>query len=406
MTPVRQGPVPRFGAPSGPAVLAYGFRPFFLLAGVWSAVGLGLWLADLAGWIGLPGAFPPVDWHAHEMLFGFTMAAVAGFLLTAVPNWTGRMPLNGRPLLLLVLLWFAGRLAVPAGGLIGEWTAAAIDLGFPLALGLVVVREVAAGRNWRNAPVVLALGLLLVADALMHAEALGLAVPIGMGWRLAVGIVTMLIALIGGRIVPSFTRNWLVKQGVGVSGLPAPFGRFDAVVMASTAAALLAWVVVPGSGPSAGLAGLAAVLSIARLARWQGWRSTTDPLVFVLHVGWAWVPGGLALLAIAQAAPGLFQETAAIHALTAGGFGTMILAVMTRATLGHTGRALHAGSGTVLVYGLVGMAAMARVAAGFMPADYAVLLWLSGLAWIAAFTGFVVIYAPLLLRSRPDGRPG
>lgn len=405
-TPGARSPIPRLRAGGGVAALGYGFRPFFLLAGISAALGIALWLADLAQWMTLPGIFAPVTWHAHEMLFGFTMAAVGGFFLTAIPNWTGRLPLSGQPLLGLVLVWLAGRLAISASALIGGWAAAAIDLAFPAALMLVVVREVAAGRNWRNLPMAAAVGLLLVANALMHAEALGLAILPGSGWRLAVAVVTVLIALIGGRIIPSFTRNWLVKRGVGEAGLPVPFGRFDMATLAVTAAGLLSWVASPGSSLAVVLTAAAAILCAVRLFRWQGRRTTADPLVFILHLGWAWVPIGLGLLAIAQAAPAVLPEIAALHALTAGAIGTMILAVMTRATLGHTGRALHAGAGTVVVYLLVSIAAVARVAAGFLPEAYDELLWLSGLAWLAAFTGFVAIYGPYLLRPRPDGKPG
>lgn len=396
-------PIPRLRPQEGPAVLAYGFRPFFLAAGVTAVLALTLWLAELAGGLSLPSAFPPMAWHAHEMLFGFATAAVAGFLLTAIPNWTGRLPVQGPPLLALVLLWLAGRLAVATSAMIGAWLAAVIDLAFLAAMVFVVAREIVAGNNRRNLPMVAGLTALLLANGLMHAEMAGLAVPEGSGWRLAITVITLLIALIGGRIVPSFTRNWLAKNRPG-NPLPAPADRLDQGGMAVTVIALLAWVIVPETVFAGVLLGFAALATAVRLGRWQGWQTCADPLVVILHIGYAWVPLGLGLLAIGQT--GGVAEIAALHGLTAGAMGTMTLAVMTRATLGHTGRALRAGPGTSTVYVLVTIAAVARTVATFTPAAWEPLVWTSGLAWIAAFAGFVALYGPMLISPRIDGRPG
>src|SRR5512144_436475 len=396
-------PVPRLRAHAGPAILAYGFRPFFFVAGLASVLGLALWLADLAGVLAIPTAFPPVTWHAHEMLFGFAVAAIAGFLLTAVPNWTGRLPLQGGPLLGLVALWLAGRLAVAVSAVFGAWTAAAVDLAFPAVLLFVAAREIVAGKNWRNLPVLAAIGILLVANGLMHAQVLDLGAWAATGWRLAISTAVLLIALIGGRIVPSFTRNWLAKRPGGA--LPAPFGRFDQVVLGATVLALAAWTAFPGRGAAVALAAIAAVLNAVRLYRWRGYWTLADPLVLVLHVGYAWVPLGLVLLALAQGTD-LLPESAAVHALTAGAIGTMTLAVMTRATRGHTGRELRADAGTTIIYMLVTISAAARIAASAWDAGYNVLIWTAGAAWIAAFGGFLALYGPMLLRPRIDGRPG
>ena len=401
--PLRE-PVPRLRPHAGPAILAYGFRPFFLAAGVAAALILAVWLAELAGGMTVPSAFPPMVWHAHEMLFGFAAAAVAGFLLTAIPNWTGRLPVQGSPLLVLVLLWLAGRLAVATSELIGVWPAAVIDLAFPAAMVFVVAREIIAGNNRRNLPMVAGLAALLLANALMHAEAAGLPIPEGSGWRLAIAVITLLIALIGGRIVPSFTRNWLAKNRPG-KPLPAPADRLDQVCMVVTVVALLAWVVVPGTWLAAVLLGAAAIAGGVRLGRWHGWQTGADPLVLVLHVGYAWVPLGLALLAVGQVSDSI-AEMAALHGLTAGAMGTMTLAVMTRATLGHTGRALRATPGTTALYVLVTIAAVVRILTAFFPGVWAPLVWTAGIAWIAAFTGFVAIYGPMLAGRRIDGRPG
>lgn len=397
------GPVRGSGAGGGPALLGHGFRPFFLGAGLAAVVDLALWVADISGLIALPTAFAPQAWHAHEMLFGFTTAAVAGFLLTAAPNWTGRPPLHGGPLLALVLLWLIGRIASTMSGMIGAWPAAVVDVSFLAALAAVIGREIIAGKTWRNLPMIAALAALLAANALMHAEALGVLFLAGEGWRLAVAVVTLLIVLIGGRIVPNFTRNWLVLHGDGP--LPKPFGLIDRLALGGTVTALCVWVVFPGTGEAAVLTGLAAILNALRLARWQGHRTLADPLVFVLHLGYAWVSIGLALLAYAQATLG-FAEATAAHGLTAGAIGTMTLAVMTRATLGHTGRALRASAATQAVYVLVSIAAAARLMTVAWPAAYDFLVWTSAAAWIAAFAGFLAAYGPMLIGPRIDGRAG
>jgi len=390
---------------SGPAILAVGFRPFFLGAGLWAAGAVALWLAQLAGWPALPSAFDPIAWHAHEMLFGYVTAVIAGFLLTAIPNWTGRLPVCGRQLGGLFALWCAGRVAVGVSAWIGPAPAAALDLAFPVALCAVVLREILAGGNWRNLPVAAIVAVLAASNGLVHLEALGLAPAQGLGadlgadlgLRLGIAAVAVLIALVGGRVVPSFTRNWLAKRGEAV--LPRPFGRLDRLAVAATVAAGLAWTFAPEAPASGALALLAAALGGARLAGWRGHRTRAEPLVWVLHLGYAWLVAGFALLGAAVLVPAL-PQTAALHALTAGAMGTMTLAIMTRATLGHSGRALTAGPGTAAIYALVGAAALMRVLAPLTALDAALLFGLSGLAWIGAFSLFVILYGPLLVGRR------
>jgi uncharacterized protein involved in response to NO len=388
---------------AGPVLLARSFRPFFLAAGLWGAGALALWLAQIKGLVTLPSTLDPLAWHAHEMMLGFVMAAVAGFLLTAIPNWTGRLPVAGSGLAALVGLWVAGRIAVATSALIGPTLAALIDLALPAALIAVVVRELAAGGNWRNLPMAAALLMLMAAGAAFHGEALGLGHTAALGSRIAIATVVVLVALIGGRVVPSFTRNWLAKRGE--TRLPAPFGWPDKLALAATVAWAVAWTIAPVGIAATVTAGAAALANAARLARWRGERTGAEPLVWILHLGYAWLPLGLALLALGHAVPQIGQ-TAGIHALTAGAMGTMILAVMTRATLGHTGRTLTAGPGTLLIYLLVTAAALLRVL-GAVPGsglDMA-LLALSGLAWIAAFGLFVALYGPMLCTRRRDGAP-
>lgn len=390
----RAAGIPRYRPFEGPALLRQGFRPFFLGAGVWSLAAMLLWILVIQGYVLLPTAFDPVGWHAHEMLFGFVVAAISGFLLTAIPNWTGRMPLQGLPLAGLVVVWLAGRLAVYGSAWIGAGIAAALDLSYLALLLAVVLREILAGRNWRNLPIPIVLTLLLAANALTHAEAAGIAATGALGQRLGIGVVILLIGLIGGRIVPSFTVNWLKKRGE--ARLPARFGAPDRVALAILLAALAAWVIAPESligGAALIVAGLATLI---RLARWRGHRTLSEPLVWSLHLGLVWVPAGLLLIGLGAFLPDV-PQAAGLHALTSGAMGGMTLAVMTRATLGHTGRPLSADHWTAAIYLLVAAAAALRVAAPFSAEAYLPLLWMSGLAWIGAFGIFVLHYGRMLL---------
>ncbi|EDP62363.1 NnrS [alpha proteobacterium BAL199] len=360
-------------------------------------------LAVLSGRVVLPTAFDPTTWHAHEMLFGFIQAAVAGFLLTAVPNWTGRMPIQGWSLGALALVFIAGRVAVAGSGVIGPLAAAVVDLAFPLLLLTALAREILTGRNWRNLPMLGALAALILANGLTHIEALGWASTGSLGLRLGIAIVVTLISLIGGRIIPSFTRNWLAKRRS--PHLPAPADRFDALAMAATIAALVVWVFAPDASAVPPLMAIAGAAAFARLVRWQGHRTLSEPLVWVLHAGFLWVPIGFSLLALGA----LFEiitPTAALHALTGGAAATMILAVQTRATLGHTGRPLHATLSTVLIYVLVTVSALARIAAGVEADFYLPMLVVAGGTWFAAFVLFLVVYGPMLLLPNPAATKG
>jgi len=387
--------IPRYKDFDGPPLFRQGFRPFFLGAAVWVALAVGIWLLVMSGGAALPTVFGPRQWHAHEMIFGFAAAAATGFLLTAVPNWTGRMPLQGLPLIILFSIWILGRIAMMASAPLGGFFAAVIDLSFLALLFAVVLREVTAGRNWRNLPVVSAIALLLAANLLTHLEATGVRPNDPVGERLGVAVFVLLISLIGGRIIPSFTRNWLVKHGS--TTLPVPFNRFDIGCLALVAASLGLWVAVPEAQITGFGLIMAGAVSVVRLVRWTGWLMLSEPLLWILHLGYAWLAFGLLLLGGSVLAPAAVPNQAGLHALTAGAMGTMILAVMTRATLAHTGRALSAGPSTVAIYGLVSAAAITRVLAPFLPGSYVELLWSSGGLWILAFALFVVRYAPMLL---------
>ena len=384
-------------------MLAVAFRPFFLLAGLWAGIAVALWLAWLATDFGLPTAFDPVTWHTHEMLFGFAAAAITGFLLTAIPNWTGRLPVRGIQLLGLAMLWVGGRVAVAISDVIGPALAAAIDLAFLVVLLLVIVRELVAGKNVKNAPVAVIVGLLAVANAIIHGEALGW---IGgadlLGQRLAVVLIVLLISLIGGRIIPSFTRNWLVKQGA--SRLPAPFDWFDKVVLTTTVIAGVGWVAKPDEPVIGVLLIVAGILGGVRLSRWCGLATSSEALVLVLHVGYGWLVIGLVLLGVSGLVEWLLPS-AALHMLTIGGMGTMILAVMTRATLGHGGRELRADAWTSLAYALVSAAALARLVATLWPDQHDPILLAAGICWVVAFAIFVLAYAPILMPRQSGNTP-
>lgn len=382
----------------GPALLSYGFRPFFLFAGIWAVLAMAAWLAILGGWIDLPTHFDPVSWHAHEMLFGYLSAVVAGFLLTAVPNWTGRLPIVGWPLGGLIGLWVMGRMAIAFSTYLPVLLVAAVDLVFLIVLALAIAREILSGRNWRNLPVLAMLTVLIVANGLYHWEANSSYAASGYGLRLGLAGALMLISLIGGRIVPSFTRNWLVKQEN--PSRPASFDLFDKMTLAFTAIALVVWISWPATVPTAIFLIVAGAFQTLRLSRWSGSATGAEPLVWVLHAGYAFIPLGSVLLGIAILISDPLFMPAAQHVWMAGGIGLMTLAVMTRATLGHTGQELRADPGTSLTYlALIGSVA-ARLAAGLMPNLLDYLYNLSGLLWLIAFGGFILLYGPALLRAR------
>lgn len=387
------------GRPSLPPTsviwLTQGFRPFFLATAIWSVAALALWLGMLAAGSTLPSRFDPLGWHIHEMLFGFGMAAAAGFLLTAVPNWTKRLPVNGAPLAALFGLWLLGRLACAISAFMPAWLAVLLDLAFPLALIVVIAREIIAGKNWRNLPMTAPLIVLAVADLLMHMEAIGANVPAGLGWRLGLSAMIMLISVVGGRIVPSFTRNWLAKRG---NELPPQNPWLTRSAIASLHAGLLGWTFLPESRLFGALLVIGGALNFWRLASWRGLATFPEPLLFILHLGYAWVAAGAILLGLAVFE--LVPMPAAIHALTAGAMGTMILAVMTRASRAHSGEELAADRVTITIYLLVTFAAVFRVAAAFLMPGPSPLLYAAGGFWMAAFALFAVAYGPMLLFKR------
>jgi uncharacterized protein involved in response to NO len=389
------------GAVSRPRVyrgwplLAAGFRPFFLLGSIHAGLAILVWLPVFYGELTLVSAFAPRDWHVHEMLYGYLPAVITGFLFTAIPNWTGRLPIQGTPLLALVLVWIAGRLAVTFSAETGWLAAMLVDASFLLLVAAAAAREIMAGRNWKNLNVVMLVLVLLGGNVAFHLDAHFYGVA-DIGIRIGIAVVVLLISLIGGRIIPSFTRNWLVRENPG--RLPVPFGKFDMIVVAVSALALVCWAVDANSVLAGAALTFTGLLHMVRLGRWAGDRTWRERLLLILHVGYAFVP--LGFLLNAAAAFGLVQAGAGIHAWMAGAAGIMTLAVMSRATLGHTGQRLTASVATQAIYVAIIVAALARICAALEPSHYGALLHVAAFTWTAAFLGFSITFGRLLTSQR------
>ncbi len=386
------------------AIFERGFRPFFLLAAIQAALFVPLWIAVMDGWIAAPAWLGPAIWHAHEMLFGFCAAAMAGFLLTAVPVWTDTLPITGRPLALLAALWLAGRVAMLVADR-APLATAVIDFAFLPALAAAVAPAILHARSRRNFGFPLVLLALACANAFVHADALGLGTGhAATGVRAAVDLVVLLVIVIGGRIVPGFTTNALRRAGSPDEARAPGWAERSAIpVYLLFAAVDVGW---PASRWSGAAAALAALVLAVRLSGWRSLRVLGDPLLGSLHVGYAWVVIGLAGLAGSDLS-GLWPRSVAVHAMTAGAFGTMILAVMTRVALGHTGRPLEAPPSAVFGYVFVTAAALLRtVGVAAFPELPLLVVTLAGAFWSAAFLAFLAGYARLLGQPRVDGRPG
>lgn len=388
----KRGGTPRGISRTGPALLSYAFRPFFLGAGIVAILAMVGWIGALAlGWP-IGGNYGALNWHAHEMLFGYTSAALAGFMLTAIPNWTGRLPVSGLPLLVIAGLWLLGRLVMAAPDVLGVWPSAAIDAAFLPTMAAIAVREILAGKNWKNLKILAGLAGLSVANVAFHWSAISSGQALGAS-RAAVGVYVVLIAIVGGRIVPSFTRNWLAKAGS--NRLPAPSDRFDLMSIVVLGFACASWAVLDETVVTATLAFIASALQAARLLRWRGWMTVDEPLLLILHVGYAFIPVGIACVGLA--ALEIVSSPSALHVLTVGAIGTMTFAVMTRASLGHTGRALTASPVVSLAYLALVLAAVIRPFAELLPSHYHLLLEIAGAAWIFAFALFLGEYGPILV---------
>lgn len=399
---------PSAGAFDRPPLLLFrsGFRVFFLFAGLHAGLAMALWSWWLTTPIGgaLGTAVDPVGWHAHEMLFGYTVAAAAGFLLTAVPNWTGSPAARSRTILILALLWLAGRIAMWLAGVLPAWLVALADLAFlPVLIG-VLAKALLPVRNKRNHVFLLLLSVWWLCILLDHVSFMGLEATGTYARRLATDVAAIMMVIVGGRITPSFTRNWLKGQGKADTVHTDPVLEKVAIILAFLLLplhALGAWEWL--TGLTALLAGVAV---LARLARWSGLSTLGEPILFVLHLGYAWV-GTAFLLEAGSLLFDWLPYTTAWHAMTAGAVGTLTLAVMTRATLGHTGRPIAANALTMACYTLVTMAAVVRVFGPLLkPEGYASLVIAAGVLWSLAFLCYLAAFWRPLTRARADGKPG
>lgn len=396
----RKGGIPRGLSATGPVLFSYGFRPFFLGGAVWACVAMAVWIAAICGRIDIGGSYGAPAWHAHEMLFGFGSATVAGFLLTAVPNWTGRLPVSGRPLMLLFLIWCAGRAVMLAPDALGLLPSILVESAFLPTMLVVCLREIVAGRKWSDLKVVAGLGAIAIANACYHYETV-LGGGADHSTRLALAGLTMMIVIVGGRMLPSFTRNWLSKAGR--TDFPVPYNRFDLATIVLSVPVFVLWIAQPEGTPTAIVACLAAVLHSARLWRWGGWKTSAEPLVMVLHVAYAFVPIGFAAISLSAAA--LLDLSAAIHVFTVGTVSAMMLAVMTRATRGHTGRELTASPTTCFSYGAIFQCALTRPLATLIPEHMVAVYSVAAALWICAFALYLIEYAPMLVfRRKPSAR--
>ncbi len=381
------------------ALFTKGFRPFFLLAALFAASMLPLWLLVLFGGAERASYLDPVHWHAHEMIFGFTVAVIAGFLLTAVGNWTKRETLVGAPLSALSALWIAGRVAMTAPLALPPVACAFVDLLFLPALGIALARPLIAAKSRRNFVVLGILLALFLANLAMHLDALG----IEPGWAdrgamTAVDVVVLLLLVMSGRVMPMFTRN-----ATGIGSI-----RSIAWLDGGAIGAMVLFTILDASMPERAITwiscGFVSFLVVARAARWGTLHAFREPLLWILHLGYAWIPIGLALRALSHF-DGSIPRSMSIHALTAGAIGAMTLGMMARVSLGHTGRLLRAPWSATVAFAMVLCAAALRVLVPILPASwYRASLTLAGLGWAGAFLLFLAGYGHILIAPRADAR--
>lgn len=390
----------------GHPLWSFGFRSFFLFAAIFAALAVPLWLLAFLG-LGAARATEIFsrDWHVHEMLFGYAAAVIVGYMTVAGANWTGKYPVAGRPIIFLLLLWLAGRLAMLALPWIGPFSAAVMDGAFLLLFALALLREQFAASNWRSLPPAVIVSALALANICWH---VGSYYPVLTPYveRASIALISFLIALMGGRLVPSFTANYLMLNKI--TPPPAPPGRFDRLLLALSAVGLIDWV-AQGDARWAGVPLLLAGIGhMVRLARWRGHKVAHDAMLIVLHAGYFWVALGLALLGASMLWPDGIAQSGAVHALTSGGIGVMTLGLMTRTSRSHTGRPRRADKATIAIYVAVNLATMLRVAAPFAmqfgPSHYGHLLGASAILWTIGFGLFVISYGPMLCGPKLGSR--
>ena len=386
------------------ALLASPFRPFFLLTGAYGVVTVIAWISFLFGGLSMPIGWSPMHWHSHEMLFGLVPLAIAGFLLTAICNWTGAAPLHGKGLLMLITIWFVGRLAMWTASWWPAGMVAAVDLLFLPVMAVYVARVLLQHGNKRNLPIAGILLLLSIANLMMHIGFMtGASLWLKQGESMALGLITLMMIVIGGRIIPLFTTNWLRNNNDQTDKVKT-FALLDRSALIATILLIPIDFFSSASWLTGAVALIAGALNALRLIGWSGWRTAREPLLWILHLGYGWIV--LSLLLKSAAAFNLASAGAWQHALGVGAMGTLILGVMTRVALGHTGRPLSLPQFGIVIYMAITVAALARVLAALQLLDYRAGLLVAAIGWSLAFGAFILIYWPILTRPRADGRPG
>lgn len=374
-----------------------GFRPFFLGAAVIAIVNLLIWLLYVSGNMEIPSLFTPTIWHMHEMIFGFIGAAIAGFLLTAVPNWTGRPALKNWNLILLFGLWLMGRIVVFYSEYTQGVIAALVDLPFFFLLSLYLFNELKKSGNKRNYPIAILLLSFGFANMLMHVEIIFDIETAIYGYRLAIILVALLIMIIGGRIIPNFTNNWLKQHKI--SKLAPSMNKFDMLAIMVSLVGLIGWIIAPESYVIGVILCVAGGLQLLRVLRWRGYLIFKNPILLIMQISYFWLALALFLLGL-FIMTGNSQLDIPLHILTLGTFSVMILAIMTRATLGHTGRKIVASKITVFVYIFINLSLLFRILAPIIDIAYLPFLHISGLMWLLSFGLFLFQYAPYMFMRR------
>ncbi len=381
----------------GPAFFSYGFRPFFLSAALFAGLAVPAWVLVFVGGSELEFLFTPREWHVHEMLFGFLPCVITGFLLTAIPNWTDRPPMRGMPLIGLYILWVAGRLAI-ATAWVPFVVSAIIDISFLLVVAGILWREVTVSKSWSRLPICVVIGLFVCANIFFHIQLYNGA-PTQSAESMALALIMILLALIGGRVTPSFTEDFFVQESL--TKQPASFSGFDAVAIGSILLAVIAWNIWPESQVTGGAFFMAGLINVVRLSRWYGWLTWPEPLVLILHIGYAWLAVSLVLIG-GSILGFVLPMKDAVHALTTGAIGVMTLGIMTRASLGHTGHLKQADKVTTVLYALVNLGALLRVFGHTLHISELTLLVLAGTCWSGAYLLFAMRYGLMLCRPALD----
>lgn len=389
-------------ASGGFALLSETYRPFFLLAGLWGGISMIFWILIVTQILEISSVMADEIWHQHEMVFGFTAAAIAGFSLTALPSWSKRPRISGAKLGVLAVVWMLGRLVFLVPDSVGSLSVMIIDMAFLSILSLIACYYILGGKNWKNSPILILIIAFAVGNALVHLELVELYETAALGFQIAILSVVMLIAVIGGRVTPAFTRNWLVRKGSQVE-IADPMQIFDVIALLSLVIFTFSFLIFGNVLETAITAVIAAFINLIRLLRWKFWAVLSEPIMWVLHLGYLWLIIGLAMIGLSYAWEGV-SSSVAMHSFTVGGFGTFIFAMMTRATLGHSGREIKASMLTTMIYFFITASAILRISSSLIDGYSDLALKGAGLCWIFAFILFCIEYIPIFTRPRIESQ--